>query len=96
MIESPIALVDTYVNKHGNRKVVEGFITYLLGPDAQKVFAATGNRSVDKSVAQATASQYPPVHDLFTIKDLGGWADVTPKFFGDAGIYTKAIAEVQH
>ena len=96
LIENPIALVDKYVDKHGNRKAVEAFITFLFTPEAQKVFAETGGlRSIDPSVAKETASRYPAVPDLFTIKDFGGWSQVTPKFFGNSGIYTTAIGQVQ-
>ena len=45
--------------------------------------------------AKATADRYPALQDLFTIKEFGGWSEVTPKFFGDTGIYSNAIAEVQ-
>jgi sulfate/thiosulfate transport system substrate-binding protein len=95
LIENPVALVDSYVDKHGNRKAVEAFIDFLFTPEAQKIFAETGLRSVDETVAKETASQYPPVQDLFTIKEFGGWGEVTPKFFGDTGIYSVAISEVQ-
>ena len=96
LIENPIALVDKYVDKHGNRKAVEAFITFLFTPEAQKVFAETGGlRSIDPNVAKETASRYPAVPDLFTIKDFGGWSQVTPKFFGNSGIYTTAIGQVQ-
>jgi sulfate/thiosulfate-binding protein len=95
LIENPIALVDASVEKHGNREVVEAFIEFLFTPEAQQIFAKHGLRSIDKNVAQETAAQYPPVPDLFTIADFGGWKDVTPRFFGDSGMYTSAIAEVQ-
>jgi sulfate/thiosulfate transport system substrate-binding protein len=95
LIENPVALVDSYVDKHGNRKPVEAFIDFLFTPEAQKIFAETGLRSLDETVAKETASQYPPVQDLFTIKEFGGWSEVTPKFFGDTGIYSVAISEVQ-
>lgn len=95
LIENPVALVDKYVDQHGNRKAVEAFINFLFTPDAQKIFADYGLRSVDPNVAKQTASRYPALQDQFTIQDLGGWKAVTPKFFGDNGIYTNAIAEVQ-
>ncbi len=95
LIENPIALVDASVEKHGNREAVEAFIAFLFTPDVQQVFAKHGLRSIDENVAQETAAQYPPVQDLFTIADFGGWKDVTPNFFGDSGVYTTAIAEVQ-
>ena len=95
LIENPVALIDTYVEKHGNRTAVEAFINFLFTPEAQKIFAETGLRAVDPDVAKENASRYPAVADQFTIKDFGGWGEVSTKFFGDSGIYTAAIAEVQ-
>jgi sulfate transport system substrate-binding protein len=96
LIENPIALVDKYVDKHSNRKAVEAFVTFLFTKEAQDIFAQYGLRSVDPEVAKATASQYPAVEDLFKIDYFGGWGEATPKYFGDDGIYTKAVAEVQN
>jgi sulfate/thiosulfate-binding protein len=93
LIENPVALIDTYVDKHGNRKAVEAFLNFLLSKEAQNVFAQYGLRSVDPEVAKATAAQYPAVADLFQIDYFGGWKDATPKYFGDDGIFTKSIAE---
>lgn len=95
LIENPVALIDRYVDQHGNRAAVEAFIQYLFSAEAQRIFADHGLRSVDPDVAQATAARYPPVPDLFTIADFGGWSAVSERFFGDNGIYTTAIAEVQ-
>lgn len=95
LIENPVALIDTYVDQHGNREVVEAFVEFLFTPEAQRIFADNGLRSVDQTVAQATADRYPPVAQQFTIADFGGWKEVTPRFFGDSGVYTTAIAEVQ-
>ncbi|MFN8499665.1 MAG: sulfate ABC transporter substrate-binding protein [Anaerolineae bacterium] len=94
-IENPVAVVDKYVDKHGTRQVAEAFADFLYTKEAQEVFARYGLRVVDPAVAKATAAKYPPVQDLFTIEDLGGWKTVTPKLFGDNGLYTKAIEEVQ-
>jgi sulfate transport system substrate-binding protein len=95
LIENPVALIDASVDKHGNREAVEAFVEFLFTPEAQQIFAENGLRSVDQNVAQQTADRYPPLQDQFTIADFGGWKEVTPKFFGDSGIYTTVIAEVQ-
>jgi len=95
LIENPIAIVDKYVDKHGNRKAVEGFVAFLFTKEAQEVFAKYGLRSIDPEVAKATATQYPALEDQFKIDYFGGWGEATPKYFGDDGIYTKAIADVQ-
>ena len=94
-IDNPIAVVDTYVDKHGTREVAEAFLDFLFTPEAQKIFAKHGLRSPDPEVASATAEQYPPIEDLFTISDFGGWKEATPTFFGDTGIFYEVLSEVQ-
>jgi sulfate transport system substrate-binding protein len=95
LIENPVAVVDTYVDKHGNREAAEAFVAFLFTPEAQQIFAKHGLRSVDPAVAKATAEQYPKVEDLFTIEEFGGWDKATPDFFGDTGIYNQVISGVQ-
>jgi len=96
LIENPVAVVDTYTDKHGTREAAEAFVQFLFTKEAQEVFAKHGLRSLDSDVVAATKDQYPPVTDLFTIGDqFGGWSEAGPKYFGDSGIYTKAIVEVQ-
>jgi sulfate transport system substrate-binding protein len=95
LIENPVAVVDTYIDKHGTREAAEAFVNFLFTKEAQEVFAEYGLRSVDPEVAQATASRYPAIDDLFTIRDFGGWPEVADKFFDDDGIYSIAIAQVQ-
>ncbi len=95
LIENPVAVVDAYVDKHGARAAAEAFVNFLFTPEAQQVFAKHGLRSVDPEVAKATAAQYPAVEDLFTIQEFGGWAKATPDVFGEDGVYTKALSQVQ-
>ena len=94
-IDNPAAVVDTYVDKHGTREVAEAFVDFLFTKEAQEIFAKHGLRSPDSDVAAATAEQYPPIEDLFTIADFGGWKEATPKYFGDDGIFYKVFAQVQ-
>ena len=95
LIENPIAVVDSYAEKHGTREAADAFVAFLLSKEAQEIFAQFGLRSVDPEVANATADQYPPVTDLFTIEEFGGWTEATPKYFGDDGIATQAILQAQ-
>ncbi len=95
LIENPAALVDTYVDKHGTREVAEAFLEFLITPEVQRIFAKYGLRPVDPTIAEEVAEQYPPVTDLFTIEEFGGWSNVTGPFFGPEGTYTRIITEVQ-
>ncbi|MCB0193346.1 MAG: sulfate ABC transporter substrate-binding protein [Anaerolineae bacterium] len=95
LIENPIAVVDASVDKHGTRVAAEAFVDFLMTPEAQEIFAEYGLRSVDPAVAQATAADYPQVEDLFTIEEFGGWPEATPAFFGDDGVFTRTISQLQ-
>ncbi|MCS7039731.1 MAG: sulfate ABC transporter substrate-binding protein [Caldilineales bacterium] len=95
LIENPVAVIDAYVDRHGTRQVAEAFVDFLWTPEAQRIFARHGLRVVDPQVAQEMADRYPPVTDLFTIDAFGGWAKAMPAFFGEDGIYTQVIEEVQ-
>jgi sulfate transport system substrate-binding protein len=94
-IDNPLAVVDTYADKHGTREVAEAFVDFLFTKEAQEIFAKHGLRSPDPEVAAATADTYPAIEDLFTIEEFGGWADATPTFFGDDGIFYQIFAQVQ-
>jgi sulfate transport system substrate-binding protein len=94
-IDNPAAVVDTYVDKHGTREVAEAFADFLFTKEAQEVFAKHGLRSPDEEVAASTADQYPPIEDVFTIDEFGGWSEATPTFFGDNGIFYQISAQVQ-
>jgi sulfate/thiosulfate transport system substrate-binding protein len=88
-IDTPVAIVDKNVDKHGNREVVEAFVKYLFEPEAQAEFARVGYRSIDKT---ATNSRFPKVKILATIADHGGWNSFQTKFFADGTIYDKIQA----
>jgi sulfate transport system substrate-binding protein len=83
------------VDKHGTREVAEAFVDFLFTREAQEIFAKYGLRSPDEEVAKATADSYPPITDLFTIDEFGGWSEATPAFFGDDGIFYKVFGQVQ-
>lgn len=94
-IDNPVAVIDTYMDKHGTREVAEAFVDFLFTKEAQEIFAKHGLRSQDSAVAEATADTYPPIEDLFTIDDFGGWKEATPTFFGEQGIFYKVFEQVQ-
>lgn len=92
LIENPVAVVDKYADKHGNRDLADAFVAFLTKPEAQRAFAAYGLRPVDPGVAREAAARFPAVRDLFTIRDLGGWGQVDKSLFGPSGTYERAMA----
>ena len=95
LIQNPVAVVDAYVDEHGTREAAEAFVEFLFTPAAQEVFSRFGLRSIDPQVAAATADQYPPVADLFTIDFFGGWPQAREEIFGESGVFNRALQEVQ-
>jgi sulfate/thiosulfate-binding protein len=95
LIENPVAVVDVYADEHGTREVAEAFVAFLFTAEAQEIFAEYGLRSIDPDVAAATADQYPPVADLFTIEFFGDWPQARADIFSETGVFTIAIQEVQ-
>lgn len=51
LIQTPVAVVDTYVDLHGTREVAEAFLDFLFTQNAQRVFAKYGYRPVNPVVA---------------------------------------------
>lgn len=94
-IEIPVALVDRNVEAHGNSVVATAFVRYLFSPEAQREFAKAGFRPSDPAIAQEFAAQYPPVPNLFTVQDFGGWARVQKAFFADKGAFDQIQADLR-
>ena len=82
LIQNPIAVVGT------SNASAQKFVSYLLSPAGQKIWASKGYRPVIAGVA--APGQLPTPPNLFTIEALGGWKAVTKQFFEpETGIVTK-------
>jgi sulfate transport system substrate-binding protein len=94
LIENPIALVDKYVDKHGNREVAEAFLEFVFRKESQRSFARYGFRSVDEEVAVEFAAKYPVPPLLFNISYLGGWEKVSQEIYGPEGVWSRIMQEL--
>jgi sulfate transport system substrate-binding protein len=75
LIENPVAVTSN--SKHAAQ--AKAFVEFLQSETAQRIFADKGYRPVLKGVAKA--GEFPTPKGLFTIADLGGWTDLTKRFF---------------
>jgi sulfate transport system substrate-binding protein len=96
-IDNPIAIVDQNVVAHGNRAVVEAFVQYLFTPAAQAEFAKAGFRPIDPAIAKTKelAARFPPVEQLGTVADYGGWSAVQQKFFEDGALFDQIRSQLR-
>ncbi|MGA9921812.1 MAG: extracellular solute-binding protein, partial [Isosphaeraceae bacterium] len=92
LIESPAALVEGSVERHGNRALAEAFLEFLLSAEGQQIFADYGFRPVNPD-AKASSGVPPLPEKLFTMADLGGWAKVEEALYGSNGLWTTIAAE---
>lgn len=95
LIENPIAVVDKYAEKHGNQDIAKAFVEFCVSPEAQRAFSKYGLRPVDPTVALEVAAQFPPVTDLFTVRDLGDWAGVQQNLFDPGAAYDRAMESLR-
>jgi sulfate/thiosulfate transport system substrate-binding protein len=83
LIQNPIAVLGT-----SGTEAAQKFVSYLLSPAGQQIWAEKGYRPVISGVPAAAHFPTPP--ELFTIESLGGWTAVTKQFFDpESGTVTK-------
>jgi sulfate/thiosulfate transport system substrate-binding protein len=75
LIENPVAVT----TKSPNPQAAKAFVDFLRTKPAQEIFAKYGYRPVVDGVTGPYA--FPKPEQLFTIADLGGWKDVSTRFF---------------
>jgi sulfate transport system substrate-binding protein len=88
-IESPAALVETSIARHGNREVAEAFYAFLVSDQGQTILADYGFRPVNPALKVETMPPIPP--RLFTIAKLGGWAKVKKTVFDTGGVWSSTF-----
>jgi sulfate/thiosulfate transport system substrate-binding protein len=98
MIENPVAIVDANVDKHCVRDAAEQFVEFLHTEEAKELYRTVGFLRPTDSKAAAKGDEemgFPPIEDLFTTEDLGGWDALNEKLFSDTGLFTEAFAAAQ-
>ncbi len=79
LIESPAALVETSVARHGNRELAEAFLAFVRSEAGQAILADHGFRPLDGPL--------PP--GVFTMKDLGGWSKIKKDLYDRGGVWDR-------
>ena len=75
LIQNPVAVA----KDSKNPQKAKAFVDWLLTPEAQKIFASKGYRSVLPDVVDEQT--YPTPKSLFKIDEFGGWSKVNDQFF---------------
>jgi sulfate/thiosulfate transport system substrate-binding protein len=86
-IDTALAIVDKNVDRNQTRLAAEAYAQFLFTPAAQAEFIKLGFRPFGNDVGKL-----PPVKELATIQDFGGWGKVQKKFFEEGGVFDQTLA----
>jgi sulfate/thiosulfate-binding protein len=86
-IDNPLAVLKT----SKNLATATAFAKFLYTPEAQRLFAKTGYRPVNRNVIKEFS--FPVRPQMFTIAYLGGWDKVSKQFFDPN---TGIMAKIEH
>jgi sulfate/thiosulfate transport system substrate-binding protein len=92
-IRTPTVVVDRNAEEHCVEDVAKKFVAFLHTKEAQEIFADVAyTRPINLAQAAKGTDTLPPVKDLFTTDDIGGWNTlVKDTVFGPDGAFTKAF-----
>ncbi len=83
----PVSVVDKVVDKHGTRKIAEGYLQFLYSPEAQELAAQFELRPRDAKIAKKYAATLPPLK-LFTVEEVfGSLKQAQAEHFKDGGVF---------
>lgn len=90
---APVAVVQTYAEKHGTAKVAEAYLNFLYTPDAQEIIAKHNFRPRDAAVLEKHKAKFPNVATFSVETLLGPWSKVLKDHFASDGIYDQIATE---
>jgi sulfate/thiosulfate-binding protein len=93
LAEPPVALVDTWVDKHGTRAVAEAYLRWLYSPTAQRMAARHYYRPSDPAAADpADLARFPQLERVSIDDVFGGWQAAQREHFADGGVFDQIFA----
>ena len=84
--ESPVAVVDSVVDKKGTRAAAEAYLQYLWSKPAQELAAKLYLRPRDAEVLAAHKADFPDIETFGPNEKFGPWDGIMKKYFSDGGL----------
>lgn len=91
LTEPPVTVVDKNVSKRRTLEAAQAYLNFLYTEEGQEIIAKHYFRPRSEKAAQKYAGRFPKLA-LFTIEELGGWAEVQSKHFADGGLWDQIYA----
>jgi sulfate transport system substrate-binding protein len=88
LAETPVAVVDNVVDKHGTRDLAEAYLQYLYSPIGQKLAAKHYYRPISPEHADPKDLARFPKLKLASVNELfGSWDKAQKEHFDDGGSF---------
>jgi sulfate/thiosulfate-binding protein len=96
LAEPPVALVDTWADRHGTRAVAEAYLRDLFSPAGQELAAKYFFRPAEpEAVSPDTLARFPKLELVTVDAVFGGWKAAQAKFFADGAIFDQIYTPVR-
>lgn len=84
--ESPVAVVDSVVDKKGTRAAATEYLQYLWSQPAQELGAKLYLRPRNAEVLAAHKADFPDIETFNPNEVFGTWPEIMKKYFADGGL----------
>lgn len=87
LAETPVAVVDSVVDRHGTRDLAEAYIRFLYTEEGQALAAKHHFRPLSTTPPTARAGQFAAI-DVFTVEQIcGGWRQAHDRHFAANALF---------
>lgn len=87
LAETPVAVVDKVVDRHGTRKQAEAYLQYLYSPEGQELAAQHFLRPQTPEVLAKHSDKFKAIKTLTIAEIAGGWPQAQQQHFADGGVF---------
>ena len=94
--ETPVAVVDTVVDRRGTRQIAEAYINYLYTPAGQEIGAKHFFRPRDPAVLEKYKDQFAQLDQFGIDAVFGGWTQAHATHFADNAVFDRIYPASKH
>lgn len=89
--KSPVAVVDSVVEKKGTQEAAKEYLEYLWSEPAQELAAKLYLRPSNPAVAEKHRAALPAIETFDPNEQFGAWPDIMKNFFADGGLFDQLM-----
>jgi sulfate/thiosulfate-binding protein len=91
LAETPVAVVDTVVDRRGTRRAAEAYLQFLYSPTGQELAAKHHYRPTDPEVLARHRDKFAEIETFTIDQAFGGWDRAHTRFFADGALFDRIM-----